>query len=499
MHVATILTNKRVLDTIVFTKLVSNQKTSSEDLLGVFDERFKDLRDYHALHNSSTGTGIGTGTSADAVPIASNKRPRIGNPLADGYDLSSVLTETSKVFSLEEVMGKYLDITLLHTLATSTLRELFESFTNIIDFLQLLSKGLSTGLDEQHKLKERKKYAKWLMQLKEYVEGFLKRAQPLLDIQNVVQEAVADFDKQWNDDETGGVAGWERKYAEKLTNGSVDLSSYVTPDDLLANVGADAIKAELTRLGLKCGGAPLERAKRLFMTKDTPLDQLPAKLFAKGVKPDAESAISNIIVMTGGGDRRIDLARLEFTIAALLDQIRPTLDATIRRAERRQTQTPKERESELQEDLHGSNSADAKLKTDEDEDSDDEAPIYNPKGVPLGWDGKPIPYWLFKLHGLNHFYQCEICGNERYRGRRNFEKHFAEAKHGYGMKCLGIPNTMHFHGVTTIEDAQQLWSKLQGNLEEDQFDGTKQEEYEDSHGNVLTRSTYEDLARQGLL
>jgi splicing factor 3A subunit 3 len=313
----------------------------------------------------------------------------------------------------------------------------------------------------------------------------------------VVQEVLSDFDKEWN--ETGGLAGWERKYAEKVTNDGIDLSTYGTPDDLLANVSADAIKAELDRLGLKCGGAPLERAKRLFLTKDTPPDQLPAKLFAKGMKPDAESATNNTIVITGGGDRRVDLARLETTIAALLDQIRPTLDATIRRAERRQTQTPKERESELEEDLHGSNSADAKLKSDEDEDSGDEAPIYNPKGVPLGWDGKPIPYWLFKLHGLNHFYQCEICGNERYRGRRNFEKHFAEAKHGYGMKCLGIPNTMHFHGVTTIEDAQQLWSKLQGNLEEDQFDGTKQEEYEDSHGNVLTRSTYEDLARQGLL
>ena len=27
-------------------------------------------------------------------------------------------------------------------------------------------------------------------------------------------------------------------------------------------------------------------------------------------------------------------------------------------------------------------------------------PIYNPKNLPLGWDGKPIPYWLYKLHGL---------------------------------------------------------------------------------------------------
>eukprot|EP00558_Chaetoceros_sp_UNC1202_P011491 CAMPEP_0197238206 /NCGR_PEP_ID=MMETSP1429-20130617/4759_1 /TAXON_ID=49237 /ORGANISM="Chaetoceros sp., Strain UNC1202" /LENGTH=167 /DNA_ID=CAMNT_0042697311 /DNA_START=63 /DNA_END=566 /DNA_ORIENTATION=- len=166
----------------------------------------------------------------------------------------------------------------------------------------------------------------------------------------------------------------------------------------------------------------------------------------------------------------------------------------------------KEKEREMEEEINGAyeDSKDVEggdgNEKDEDSDSDDEdAPIYNPKGVPLGWDGKPIPYWLFKLHGLNHFYPCEICGNVSYRGRHNFEKHFADAKHSYGMKCLGIPNTKHFHGVTKIEDAQNLWRKLQENVNQDMFDASKEEEYEDSHGNVLSRATYEDLARQGLL
>ena len=40
---------------------------------------------------------------------------------------------------------------------------------------------------------------------------------------------------------------------------------------------------------------------------------------------------------------------------------------------------------------------------DGDSDSDDEEKaIYNPKNLPLGWDGKPIPYWLYKLHGGAH-------------------------------------------------------------------------------------------------
>ena len=37
--------------------------------------------------------------------------------------------------------------------------------------------------------------------------------------------------------------------------------------------------------------------------------------------------------------------------------------------------------------------------------------LYNPLKLPLGWDGKPIPFWLYKLHGLNQEFKCEICGN----------------------------------------------------------------------------------------
>jgi len=60
----------------------------------------------------------------------------------------------------------------------------------------------------------------------------------------------------------------------------------------------------------------------------------------------------------------------------------------------------------------------------ESEDEEDEI-IYNPKNLPLGWDGKPIPYWLYKLHGLNINYKCEICGNQTYRGPKAFQRHFS--------------------------------------------------------------------------
>ena len=90
----------------------------------------------------------------------------------------------------------------------------------------------------------------------------------------------------------------------------------------------------------------------------------------------------------------------------------------------------------------------------EEDESDEETPIYNPLNLPLGWDGKPIPYWLYKLYGLGEEFKCEICGNHSYWGRRAFDNHFQEWRHHNGMRCLGIPNTKHFHDITKIEDAK---------------------------------------------
>lgn len=456
--------------------------------MSILDERLRELRDYHARHDVRREPAGGL-----------VKRRKVGNPVADGFDLASIVSEElgpmvqeDSMFTTEEVMGKYLD-----------LRAVFDSFpikgsaTELVDFLGILSKGLAVSIKEADKLKERRKYLRFLKSLQTYLEGFLKRTSPFLNLSDVQNPVLEEFKSEWR--QSGGVVGWEKKPSEStwVEDGTseatgIDLAQYDSVEALEQAVGGDELKTELSRLGLKCGGTVTDRAKRLFLTKDTPLDQLPKKLFAKGSKNGAGGS--------SGGERRVDIARLEVLVTALCDQLRPTLEATIRRAERRQTQTLNERDKELEEELHGGELMVEKERDEEDsDDSEDEAPIYNPKGVPLGWDGKPIPYWLFKLHGLGHFYPCEICGNESYRGRRNFEKHFAENKHAFGMKCLGIPNTKHFHGVTKIEDAQQLWKTLQENMKGGQFDGNKQEEYEDSHGNVLSRSTYEDLARQGLL
>jgi hypothetical protein len=44
---------------------------------------------------------------------------------------------------------------------------------------------------------------------------------------------------------------------------------------------------------------------------------------------------------------------------------------------------------------------------------------------------------------------------------RNFERHFKEWRHEYGMRCLGIKNTDEFVNITRFEDAIALNDKIQ--------------------------------------
>jgi len=73
----------------------------------------------------------------------------------------------------------------------------------------------------------------------------------------------------------------EKKEAtEEKSYEHVDLTGYNSLEQLL-KIGADHLKAELKRLGLKCGGTLQMRAERLWMLKSCPLEKLPKKLFAK--------------------------------------------------------------------------------------------------------------------------------------------------------------------------------------------------------------------------
>ncbi|KAK2187220.1 hypothetical protein NP493_175g03016 [Ridgeia piscesae] len=231
-------------------------------------------------------------------------------------------------------------------------------------------------------------------------------------------------------------------------------------------------------LGLKCGGTLEERARRLFATKGKNLEDLEPSMFAKS-KP-GKSGKTN--------ERQKEVSALEAQVYRLAELLGEQRAATRDNVQRKQARTDGEREESDDEHI-----------SDNDSDDDENDIPYNPKNLPLGWDGKPIPYWLYKLHGLNISYSCEICGNYTYRGPKAFQRHFAEWRHAHGMRCLGIPNTAHFANVTLIEDAIALWQKIKSGKENERWRAEMEEEFEDSTGNVVNKRIYDDLKRQGLL
>lgn len=169
---------------------------------------------------------------------------------------------------------------------------------------------------------------------------------------------------------------------------------------------------------------------------------------------------------------------------------------TAGRVEKRQAMTAEELEAEraeAEEEVAGLGAP-----VELEPDSDEETPIYNPLKLPLGWDGRPIPYWLYRLHGLNIEFKCEICGQASYWGRRAYERHFKEAQHQQGLRTLGIPWSKEFYEVTSIGDALALWKSIRERRKA-QSTADGDEEFEDEAGNVYSKRTWLDLQRQGLV
>ena len=359
---------------------------------------------------------------------------------------------------------------------------------------------------------------------------------------------------------------------------ALDLVPFASPKDLEA-LGADALRDALTALGLKAGGSVEQRAARLWLTKDAPLTSLDRKHFAKGsvvaatVAAAAAAAARSAAPLAlpapgddekkehdGGGSengaKKVALKRggveassrasalLELKVSALLSgPLAAALEETKASVEKKAARTYEEALADAEEReaadgggggefgaaVGGGAAAAATAAAANDDTAfdsdDDEEHIHNPLRLPLGWDGKPIPYWLFKLHGLDKEFSCEICGGASYRGRREFERHFRETRHATGMRALGIPNTKEFYEVTRIADAQALWETLRarragGGKASGGVGGVgsataaaavslratnaavaadEVEEVEDEEGNVYDRRTYEDLKKQGIL
>jgi len=237
---------------------------------------------------------------------------------------------------------------------------------------------------------------------------------------------------------------------------------------------------------------------RLFSTEGTFAAHKKTTKYAKAVADLQEKNLSEqkkLIQDSEAYDRR--LAMTECLIQRYREVLAETVDRTIEHLQKKQSRSYKELQEEM---VQSEEEFEETIEAEGSEvESEDEKPVYNPLNLPLGWDSKPIPYWLYKLHGLGTEYKCEICGNYSYWGRRAFERHFQEWRHAFGMRCLKIPNTVHFKEVTKIEDAICLYEKLKKEAEVQTFRPDQEVECEDNEGNVMSARAYEDLRRQGLL
>jgi splicing factor 3A subunit 3 len=302
----------------------------------------------------------------------------------------------------------------------------------------------------------------------------------LLDIDSELVKAEQEFDRKWIE---GTFPGWQKETSGALAKSGayLDLTPYSSAGEL-ASLGLDRLKSALMAMGLKCGGTLEERANRLFQTKGKRLQDLDSSLFAKS-QENSKKGVKEL------NEKHREIGLIEARLYRLSEILSENRRDTIENVERKQARTGDEREEDEEEAIN----------EEVESDHEDDGVIYNPKNLPLGWDGKPIPYWLYKLHGLNLYYNCEICGNQKYRGPKAFQRHFTEWRHAHGMRCLGIPNTPHFHNITNIEDAIMLWEKIKVTREQERWKPENEEEYEDANGNVFNKKTHEDLKRQGLL
>lgn len=426
------------------------QALSGPNEFNEFYARLKQIKEFYKKHPNEI-----------SVPL-SIEFDELTKSYSNNDDMSGLVE-----FSDEEGGGRYLD-----------LNECYETYLNIrgiekVDYITYLM-----TFDHVFDIpKERKNmdYKKYLESLNDYLYGYIVRIKPLLDIDAELAKVEVEFQKQWVN---GTFPGWPKETESVLANtgAHLDLSAFSSWEEL-ASLGLDRLKSALMALDLKCGGTLEERAQRLFSTKGK--KNLDTSLIAKktsGKFSAREQA------------RQREIALLEAILYRCVEFVSEQRSATKENVQRKQARTGGERDD-----------SDAEASESENDEEDVDDVPYNPKNLPLGWDGKPIPYWLYKLHGLNINYNCEICGNFTYKGPKAFQRHFAEWRHAHGMRCLGIPNTAHFANVTQIEDAITLWEKLKSQKQSERWIADQEEEFEDSLGNVVNRKTYEDLKRQGLL
>lgn len=402
------------------------------------------------------------------------RRPDEGEP---------VVSEVDNMFTGEESNGRFLDLTSLH--------EAYLNLPNVkrLSYLQYLDnfdafEPPRLPIKRQNKVTD--SYLKYVADLASYLESFVRRTRPLDDLSKLFLRLDRDFETAW---EAGSVPGWSKEES--------------------ANTGLGPPQTEGTGSGIWCPDCEKEfNNPNVYKAHLTGKKHLRNAENKKGTSNGTAKSLSTSL--SGAALKERVIASHESRIRALADLLSNERSNTRVNVERKQGMTERERQAELDALFAEDDAAVAASERrgdrgdDSGSDSDSEEKIYNPLKLPLAWDGKPIPYWLYKLHGLGVEFSCEICGNFVYMGRRAFDKHFSEARHVYGLKCLGITGSgtgglTLFREITGIQDALNLWEKIRQEKRDKDSKEDSVVQMEDGEGNVMPERIYLDLQKQGIL
>lgn len=386
-------------------------------------------------------------------------------------DRAQAIAGIDAMFTGEEGFGRFFDLTTLHE---QYLNLPVHSNARRLTYLQYLDLFDAFAPPENNVRREQKKneaYFQYLKALQDYLESFMRRTKPLENLDRLFANFDKEFEEAWDKD---AIPGWEKNAA-----------------------AAAATNGDTRGEGIWCSAC-----KKGFSKETVYEAHLTGKKHKKALQESQKGSATNGATQTNGTSADVQrykeraVAEREFRIKKLAAAMQTERGDTKVNVERKQGMTERERQQELEQLYSEQPEAGAE---EEDIDSDGEEKIYNPLKLPLAWDGKPIPFWLYKLHGLGVEFPCEVCGNYVYMGRRAFDKHFNEPRHIHGLKCLGITNTTLFREITSIEEATTLWKKIQKDKKKEKTQADNIVEMEDTEGNVMPEKVYRDLAAAGML
>lgn len=409
-----------------------------------------------------------------AISLETSATPSIlGTHDASLFDMSAMESN----FSGEEMGGRFLD-----------LYEQYDMYINLknvphisyLEYIARLDEGVGAASSVPAATKRGEAYKVYLGSLCRYLSSFLHKTRPLEDVDAIEQAALDTFEDEW---ERGAVPGWEAK--EEVLYGSKPGNA--SGGEQGQGIWCDACRRFYAKQTVY--DAHLTSARHLKAVKRMESGE-PAPTPA----PEAQSRDAEV-EQRKRELRAKQIARDEVLARSLADELTHVRDETRANVERKASLTEREREEEAEAlDAEMDEAIETGGLGYEDVPEDGEGgsgahggeKMHNPLKLPLGWDGKPIPFWMYKLHGLRVEYKCEICSDYVYKGRKVFEKHFSESRHAFGMRALGLPNTPQFRDVTRIQDALALAEKLRQQKRVENVEEDDTIEVEDEHGNVCT-------------